>query len=557
MAVRAAVTLHAHAAHVGEQDDRALPDVPVETGGGQLLAGDGVGGAEQVETLLGHLADDPDTEAGARERLALDDLVRQAELLADHPDLVLEQLAQRLDELELQVLGEAAHVVVGLDVRGAGAAAGLDHVRVERALDQERDVLALGCLGDDLRLGLLEDADELAPDDLPLLLGVRDALERGEEALLGVHDLELHAGRGDEVLLDLLGLALAHQTVVDVHTGELRADGLLHEGRGDRRVHSAGQTADRALGTDLLADQGDLLVDDVAGGPGRGETRAAVQEVLQDLLAVRGVHDLGVVLDAVELLLVVLEGGDRDDVRGGRDGEALGSGGAGVAVRHPHRLLVRGALEQGGAGLRDVQRRTAVLAGAGVVDRAAEGGRHQLEAVAHAEDGDARLEELAVQARGALRVDRRGSAGEDDRGRVLGEHLLDRHGARHDLAVDPGLTDATGDELGVLRTEVDDQDGVGGGGGRFWHGLPSGGEQKGVYGRFYRGPRGPGARGVSGAAAGRRPRGFGRRFRTPGLTIRAVLADAAAGVHTAVMLTQTTFLFTYGNRPTGCHGRAA
>jgi hypothetical protein len=35
------------------------------------------------------------------------------------------------------------------------------------------------------------------------------------------------------------------------------------------------------------------------------------------------------------------------------------------------------------------------------------------------------------------------------------------------------------------------------------------------------------------------------------------LAGAAAGVHTAVMLTQTTFLFTYGDRPTGCHGRAA
>ena len=77
---------------------------------------------------------------------------------------------------------------------------------------------------------------------------------------------------------------------------------------------------------------------------------AAVEEVLQHLLAVRGVHHLGVVLDAVELLLVVLEGGDRHHVRGGGDGEALGGGGAGVAVRHPHRLLGRGALEEGGAG---------------------------------------------------------------------------------------------------------------------------------------------------------------------------------------------------------------
>lgn len=253
--------------------------------------------------------------------------------------------------------------------------------------------------------------------------------------------------------------------MVDVHTGQLVADGARDQGRGHRGVHTAGQTADRALVADLLPDRGDLLLDDIAGGPVRLQARAPVQEVLKDLLAVRGVHDLGVVLDAVELLLVVLEGGDRDDVRGGRDGEALRGRRAGVAVGHPDGLLVRGALEEGGAGFRDVQRRTAVLTGAGVFDGAAEGGGHQLEAVAHAEDRDAGLEQLAVQARGALRVHRRGAAGEDDRRRVLGEHLRDRHGARHDLAVDPGLADTTGDELGVLRTEVDDQDGVGGGGG--------------------------------------------------------------------------------------------
>jgi len=263
----------------------------------------------------------------------------------------------------------------------------------------------------------------------------------------------------------LLGLALAHEAVVDVHAGQLGADGLLDQRRRHGGVHAAGQTADGALVADLLADGRDLLVDDVAGGPVRLEARAAVQEVLQHLLPVRGVHDLGVVLDAVELLVVVLEGGDRDDVRGRGDGEALGGGGAGVAVRHPHVLLGRGALEEGGGRLRHVQVGAAVLAGAGVVDRAAEGACHQLEAVAHAEHGDAGLEDLAVEAGGALLVHGRGAAGEDDRRRVLGEHLLDRHGARHDLAVDPGLADATGDELGVLRTEVDDQDGVGGGGG--------------------------------------------------------------------------------------------
>src|SRR5699024_1570209 len=72
------------------------------------------------------------------EGLAPDDVVGQSQLRADGADLVLEQGAQRLDELEGEVLGQAPHVVVALDVRRALAAAGLDDVRVQGALDQER-----------------------------------------------------------------------------------------------------------------------------------------------------------------------------------------------------------------------------------------------------------------------------------------------------------------------------------------------------------------------------------------------------------------------------------
>ena len=58
------------------------------------------------------------------------------------------------------------------------------------------------------------------------------------------------------------------------------------------------------------------------------------------------------------------------------------------------------------------------------------------------------------------RVDRRRAARQDDRLRVLRQHLRDRHRVRDDLGVDPGLADPAGDELGVLRAEVDDEDQV-------------------------------------------------------------------------------------------------
>src|SRR5690348_17115562 len=58
VAVGAAVALDADAADVGQQDHRELPDVAVEAGGRQLLAGDQVGGAEDVEAVAVDGADD-------------------------------------------------------------------------------------------------------------------------------------------------------------------------------------------------------------------------------------------------------------------------------------------------------------------------------------------------------------------------------------------------------------------------------------------------------------------------------------------------------------------
>ena len=64
------------------------------------------------------------------------DLLRQAQMLADDAALVLEQITQRLDQLETQLGGQAPDVVVALDgVGSAGKAlAGLDDVRIESSL---------------------------------------------------------------------------------------------------------------------------------------------------------------------------------------------------------------------------------------------------------------------------------------------------------------------------------------------------------------------------------------------------------------------------------------
>ena len=276
----------------------------VEAGGADLLLQDRVGGAEDVEPLLVDLAaDDADRQAGAGEGLAPDHPLGQAELGADGTDLVLEQHPQRLDQLELEIVGQAADIVVRLDRRRVVTAARLDHVGVERALDQIGGILELGRL-------LLEDTDELATDDLALALGLVLAGELVEKALLG-----FDVDEGDAELLEggdhLLGLVQPHQAVIDEDAGQLLANRFMDEQCRDRGVDAAGEPADHPrlphLGLDLLHLFGDhrlrrpLL--DAAGD--------IAQEAGEDLGPIGGVDDLGVKLDSIEAAIGVLAGGHR------------------------------------------------------------------------------------------------------------------------------------------------------------------------------------------------------------------------------------------------------
>ena len=109
----------------------------------------------------------------------------------------------------------------------------------------------------------------------------------------------------------------------------------------------------------------------------------------------------------------------------------------------------------------DLDEGAAELAIVGRRDAAAELVRHGLLAVADGEDRHAGVEEMLRRARAVVPHHRRGAAGEDD---ALGlQPRIGLVGAveRGDLAIDAGLADPPGDELGHLAAEIDDEDGVG------------------------------------------------------------------------------------------------
>ena len=270
--------------------------------------------------------------------------------------------------------------------------------------------------------------------------------------LVGHH--QVHSGDLDEILLDLFGLPLTQESVVDEDTGQLRPDGPLHQRRGDGRVHTSGQRTKHPAVPHLGADVRDGLVDHVLGGPVGGQPRDVEQEVFQHLLTPLGVRNLRVPLHPRQFPHPALECCDRGARRARQHMETLRGAGNGIPVAHPHIERVREGRQEFAAVL-DGQGRATVLALPRLGHRPAQGLGHRLEAVADPENRDSGLEQRRIDLRGVIGIDRRRPARQDDGRWPPGQDLLHGGLGTDDLRVDVGFTDPPGDELRVLGAEVD------------------------------------------------------------------------------------------------------
>ena len=250
--------------------------------------------------------------------MAADEVLGQAKLAAERAHLVLEQFAQRLDELHVHALGQAADIVMRLDGDGrpAGERDALDHVGIKRALREEFGA-------PDLLRFLLEYVDEQSSDRLALGFRVAHAFEGIEKHLLGVDMHERDVVAVAEQRHDLLGFAETQQAVIDEHAGQLLADRLVDQHGRDRGIDAAGQAADHPALADLLPDLLDRLFLEGAHGPVALGARDLAHEIAQERGAVRRVHDFEMELGGVEFALLVGDHRDRRIRRGGDDAKAL------------------------------------------------------------------------------------------------------------------------------------------------------------------------------------------------------------------------------------------
>ena len=325
-------------------------------------------------------------------------------------------------------------------------------------MDEELDLASFGAdIGDQSGLGGLEGTDELAPDDLSLGLGIADPVQGVQKTLRLVDGNDANAHSLRVIALNLLTLPGAEQAVVDEKARELIAHGGVDEGCGHGRIDASRKRAYNLGPADPPPYRLDLFVDDVARRPHGLEPRAFVKKVLKGGLSVGRMPHLWVPLQAEQLAVAVLEGRN-GGLRGrGRDLKSFGRRLDGVAVAHPHDLVGRSSVEKAGA-FGHTRLGVPVLAGPRSAHRSPEGLRHGLEAVANAEDGHPGVENRGIERRRPFLVNGRGASREDDRRRVFGEHVGRAGRVGNDFGIDVGFAHSPCDELGILRTKVDDED---------------------------------------------------------------------------------------------------
>ena len=86
---------------------------------------------------------------------------------------------------------------------------------------------------------------------------------------------------------------------------------------------------------------------------------------------------------------------------------------------------------------------------------------HEVEAITDSQHGLAHCEHTSIGLRSIRVVDRRGSARQDDADRRIAVDFVEGRRTRQDHGENVLFTDAARNKLGVLRTKVENDDGLG------------------------------------------------------------------------------------------------
>ena len=371
------------------------------------------------------------------------------------------QRLQNLLELLDDFLGQQL-IVMALDyVRIARA--GLNHIGINGALGKKV------ILGDaEFHCLVQKYIAEFRTDDLALALGIGDALQLAEEALLGVDPDEVHIPLGERGF-HLVALVLAHTAVIHKDRRQPVAYRLGKQRRQHGGIHTAGQSQQHpARGADFLPQPGHGALAEIVHGPFAPGVAHLIQEIADHIGAVLGVVYLRVELHPVKAPALVGNGHVGASLGMSHQGKAVRHLCHIVAVAHPGNALLRQTLEKLTGGI-IVCLGLAVLPGGIVLGRgdpAAQRMGHELAAIADTQHGNAHFKDGRVHMGRAVQIHGIGAAGENDADGMELSDFIHGCGIGLDFAVYIAFPHPPGNELVILAAKIQNKN-------FFFHALSS------------------------------------------------------------------------------------
>ena len=386
MLIGTLIAHHTHTANRREENSTCLPDLVVERNldlailhisrntSGQHLASlfatqlhlvitqsaniDIISILQDTYLLRRDIAQDTHSQTRTREGVTGNQVFGHAQLATYTTHLVLKQPLQGLTQLQMHLLRQTAYIMMALD-HLAGDVQRLDTVGIDRALSQPFGI------GNLLGLGI-EYLDEVATDDLSLLLWIGHASQIGKELCAGIHTDHVQA-QHLVILHDLSKLVLTEHTMIHEDTCQVTTNGTIEQDGSDRRIHATGKTEDHTVVTQLCLQLCHRGVDKRSGTPLLTAATDINHEVLQQLLTLQGVEHLGVELHGPNRLSgagkssVGNIGSTTDDLKIFRDRCNR------ITMAHPYLRVLFKALEERVCGIYRLQVRTAILTGVGLL----------------------------------------------------------------------------------------------------------------------------------------------------------------------------------------------
>ena len=234
-----------------------------------------------------------------------------------------------------------------------------------------------------------------------------------------------------------------------------------HDHRRYRAVDAAGEAHhDLALSAHQRVDLVDLALDDRLGPPVARQVAGAPNEVADDLAAANRMADLGVELHTVQAARRIPDSSEFARLRGSVGLKPIRETGHLVAMRHPHHRVAIDSVEHA-LTARDLDRGATVFVLVARQNVAAKLAYHPLESVADSEHRHTEFEDARGHVGRVRRIDRRGPARQDDAAEVHLFRTRQGLGRRDDLGPHVGFAHAARDELGVLRTEINNENATG------------------------------------------------------------------------------------------------